>query len=66
VIISTRIVPRTISFPLFGTESKSSARPTNLESLREDHELPREDGLFSGGYNEAFIVQYWTSYTPRY
>lgn len=66
MIVSNRDIAPETSFPLFGAVSKPCDRPAIPESLLEDHELPRRDGLCSGGYNEAFIVQYWTSYTPRY
>jgi len=66
VIVLTRIVPPKISFPGFRAASKSRVRPATVERLREDHEFPRDGALCSGGYNEAFIVQYWANYAPRH
>ena len=44
---------------LFGKSRKQSAKlDTDIGS---DNNRPD-----SGGYNEAFIVQHWTSYGPRY
>lgn len=48
-----------------GAATKSRVPGTTSEGLLEDHELSRDDAPCCGGYNEAFIVQHWTSYNPR-
>ncbi len=66
MITLPRFAPPTFGLSWFRTASDSLTWRETPESLSEEHELPREDSPCCGGYNEAFIVQYWTSYSPRY
>ena len=54
----SRIV-RFFDKPLFSDE-KSSQHP-GVDSWEEVH----TEQNFSGGYNEAFVIQFWSSYTLR-
>ena len=38
------------------------------DTVIEDNEMRNQhrDAMECGGYNEAFIVQHWASYGPRY
>ena len=65
MIFLDRFTMPTFGLSGFATAVGLRARPATRERLCDDHELPRDDGPCSGGYNEAFIVQYWASYTPR-
>ena len=65
MITLPRFAPPIFGFPWLGTASKTRVPRETDERLREGHELPRDDSPCCGGYNEAFIVQYWTSYNPR-
>ena len=56
----------------FGIARSSSLQTEEIQSNIDwpDSELESEQlchGIqhVSGGYNEAFVVQYWTSYHPR-
>ena len=35
-------------------------------ALSEQNTPSQDDQPWSGGYNEAFIIHYWSSYTPRF
>ena len=61
-----RFAPPTFGVPWFDSAPVTRNRCETSESLREDHELPRENVPCCGGYNEALIVQYWTSYNPHH
>jgi len=52
-------IARFFDKPLF-SEEKSSQRP-DMDPWDEAH----NEQLFSGGYNEAFVIQFWSSYTLR-
>jgi hypothetical protein len=60
----TQILP-----PLFRPTRQSTANPAgdmpDNEGLIKDHEIARDDLPCCGGYNEAFVIQYWAGYTPR-
>jgi hypothetical protein len=65
MITLPRFAPPTFGLSWFRAAADAPVRRETYESLPEDHELPREDSPCCGGYNEAFIVQYWSSYNPR-
>jgi len=61
----TRIIPTLFTFDRPRFRAKKTVQPVATPELLADHELQREEQLCCGGYNEAFVIQYWTSYTPR-
>ena len=65
MITLPRFVPPAFGLPWFGSATKTRAPRQTSESLREEHESSRDDAPCCGGYNEAFVVQYWTSYYLR-
>ena len=54
--------------PIFGFLSRDKSKE-DTGSAHQDSADPREiskrEDLCSGGYNEAFIIHYWSSYSPR-
>lgn len=49
---------------LFRSRSSRYRAATNSASDFGDRPMP--DETLCGGYNEAFILQYWTGYNPRH
>lgn len=69
-VVST-IFHRVIHF--FGMSRVSTPEPeqfmTNIDWPDSSSKQPycgSDNQPVSGGYNEAFIMQYWASYNPRY
>ena len=48
----------------FFTASRAGRHFADAKS-ENGQESPREQA-FSGGYNEAFVMQFWASYNPRH
>jgi len=46
-------------------KSMYSSNPTDKSPRLDLHGESDNTQAFCGGYNDAFIVQYWTSYNPR-
>lgn len=53
------------AFQVF-SHSWSGRHAAPAGSAPDSEEKPLRDEPFCGGYNEAFVLQFWTGYNPRH